>query len=136
MVRLGLCAPGARTAAGSLGAILIAWALHEVRGATPQTFAALAILVAIPGVWAADAVVKQLAGDSIVPAAPRKEKIDPQIIVVDEVIGQWIALAGALRLNWKSWLAAFVLFRLFDIAQAAAGAPVGKTARSRRHYRR
>jgi phosphatidylglycerophosphatase A len=34
---------------------------------------------------------------------------------VDEVIGQWIALAGARALNWKTYLAAFVLFRLFDI---------------------
>ncbi len=40
---------------------------------------------------------------------------DPQFVVVDEVIGQWIALAGARTLNWKSYLAAFVLFRLFDI---------------------
>ena len=36
-------------------------------------------------------------------------------MVVDEVIGQWTALAGAATLNWKSWLAAFLLFRLFDI---------------------
>ena len=40
---------------------------------------------------------------------------DPQFVVVDEVIGQWIALAGAASLNWKSFLAAFALFRLFDI---------------------
>ena len=31
------------------------------------------------------------------------------------MIGQWITLAGASTLNWKSWLAAFVLFRLLDI---------------------
>jgi len=36
-------------------------------------------------------------------------------VVVDEVVGQWITLAGAFTLNWKSWLAAFVLFRLFDV---------------------
>ena len=36
-------------------------------------------------------------------------------MVVDEVLGQWITLVGALALNWKSWLAAFFLFRLFDI---------------------
>ena len=36
-------------------------------------------------------------------------------MVIDEVIGQWIALAGARSFNWKSWLAAFALFRLFDI---------------------
>ena len=46
----------------------------------------------------------------------RQSKLkDPQIVVVDEVLGQWITLAGATSLNWKSWLAAFVLFRLFDI---------------------
>jgi phosphatidylglycerophosphatase A len=36
-------------------------------------------------------------------------------VVIDEVVGQWITLAGASTLNWKSWLTAFVLFRLFDI---------------------
>ena len=40
---------------------------------------------------------------------------DPSIVVVDEVIGQWIALAGAQPFNWKTALAAFALFRLFDI---------------------
>jgi phosphatidylglycerophosphatase A len=40
-------------------------------------------------------------------------------VVVDEVIGQWIALAGARALNWKSYLAAFALFRLFDIWKPA-----------------
>jgi phosphatidylglycerophosphatase A len=40
---------------------------------------------------------------------------DPQFVVVDEVIGQWIALAGAHPFNWKSCLTAFALFRLFDI---------------------
>ena len=40
---------------------------------------------------------------------------DPGFVVVDEVIGQWITLAGARHYNWRSYLAAFVLFRLFDI---------------------
>jgi phosphatidylglycerophosphatase A len=31
------------------------------------------------------------------------------------VLGQWVALACACRYNWKSYLAAFLLFRLFDI---------------------
>src|SRR5260370_31683378 len=44
-----------------------------------------------------------------------KKLKDPQIVVVDEVLGQWISLAGARTLNWKSYLAAFALFRLFDI---------------------
>jgi phosphatidylglycerophosphatase A len=40
---------------------------------------------------------------------------DPGVIVIDEVLGQWVALAGALRVNAKSVIAAFLLFRLFDI---------------------
>lgn len=38
---------------------------------------------------------------------------------MDEVIGQWVTLAGAATLNWKSWLAAFVLFRVLDIWKPA-----------------
>ena len=30
-------------------------------------------------------------------------------------MGQWITLAGAAVLNWKTLLAGFLLFRLFDI---------------------
>jgi phosphatidylglycerophosphatase A len=53
------------------------------------------------------------------------ENPDPSEIVVDEVAGQWIALwplswgaaatgADILAL-WPGWIAAFLLFRLFDI---------------------
>jgi len=47
-------------------------------------------------------------------ARARKLK-DPGIVVIDEVVGQWLSLAGATALNWKSYLAAFLLFRVFDI---------------------
>ncbi|MGB7319624.1 MAG: phosphatidylglycerophosphatase A [Planktotalea sp.] len=50
---------------------------------------------------------------------------DPSEIVIDEVVGQWIALVpvfyGAWVLDigaqvlWPGWIAAFVLFRAFDI---------------------
>jgi len=50
---------------------------------------------------------------------------DPSEIVVDEVVGQWIALAPLsyaawdrgldILVMWPGWIAAFVLFRLFDI---------------------
>jgi len=39
---------------------------------------------------------------------------DPGFIVIDEVAGQWIALLFA-PLSWKTLLAAFILFRSFDI---------------------
>ncbi len=52
---------------------------------------------------------------------------DPSEIVIDEVIGQWIALVpvfyGAsmmgvdLQQLWPGWIAAFILFRAFDITK-------------------
>jgi phosphatidylglycerophosphatase A len=39
---------------------------------------------------------------------------DPQFIVIDEVAGQIIALI-AVPLTWQAFLAAFILFRVFDI---------------------
>jgi len=95
--------PKAPGTVGSVAALAIGIALHEWFGLAGWHFAVLAALTFPIAVWAADvtARVKQLK--------------DPQIVVVDEVIGQWIALAGACTLNWKTYLAALVLFRLFDI---------------------
>ena len=39
---------------------------------------------------------------------------DPQFVVIDEVAGQLIALI-AVPLTWKTFLAGFILFRIFDI---------------------
>lgn len=88
---------------GSLAAIAIAWALHETLGWTPLHFAALAIALTPIGIWSAGATARE-SGSS-----------DPGKVVIDEVLGQWLTLAGATALNAKSWLAAFLLFRLFDI---------------------
>jgi phosphatidylglycerophosphatase A len=41
---------------------------------------------------------------------------DPGFIVIDEVAGQWIALLFA-PVSWKTVLAAFILFRSFDIVK-------------------
>src|SRR5579872_6131430 len=89
--------------AGSIAAIAIAWAVHYFTGLPGTAFGFFAALLAIPGVWAADVVARK-SGNK-----------DPQIVVVDEVVGQWVTLAGAAALNWKSWLIALALFRLFDI---------------------
>lgn len=37
------------------------------------------------------------------------------MVVADEVLGQWVTLLGASVLNWKTFLAGFLLFRIFDI---------------------
>jgi phosphatidylglycerophosphatase A len=39
---------------------------------------------------------------------------DPQFVVIDEVAGQLVALIG-VPFEWKSFVAAFILFRVFDI---------------------
>jgi len=95
--------PKAPGTAGSLAALLIGFVLHEYAGFTQWQFAVLAALTLIPAVWAA--------GVTAVSSGLK----DPQFVVIDEVIGLLIALAGAISYNWKSYLGAFALFRLFDI---------------------
>ena len=95
--------PVAPGTVGSAAAVGIAIGLHRYAGLTGWHFLLLAAALFLPAVWAAG-VSARAAGVE-----------DPQFVVVDEVIGQWIALAGARTLNWESYLAAFVLFRLFDI---------------------
>jgi phosphatidylglycerophosphatase A len=55
-----------------------------------------------------------------IPAATRTaraySKKDPQFVVIDEVAGQLIALIF-VPLSWKTFLAAFILFRAFDITK-------------------
>jgi phosphatidylglycerophosphatase A len=62
-------------------------------------------LVTMVGIWAASRAERLL------------QKKDPSIVVIDEVAGQMIALLSApLWLHtWWSVLAAFILFRVFDI---------------------
>ena len=99
--------PVAPGTAGSLAAVAIAVVLRHYAGLAPWHFAVLAAVLFYPAVEASTVTAR---------AANLK---DPGFVVVDEVIGQWIALAGATTLNWKSYLAAFALFRLFDIWKPA-----------------
>ena len=96
-------APFAPGTAGSAAGLVIGILLHERAGFSWWQFLLLGAVAFGPAVWAATLTAE---------AVGRK---DPSIVVVDEVIGQWISLAGAVRFNWKSYLAAFLLFRLFDI---------------------
>jgi phosphatidylglycerophosphatase A len=93
-------APKGPGTAGSLGALLVAWPL---RHQPPWFFACLAMVFLAPAIWSASSTALQV------------NKKDPQIVVIDEVIGQWIALAGALAYSPISWISAFILFRAFDI---------------------
>jgi len=95
--------PAAPGTAGTLGALAIAIPLGIWAGWRPWYFAVLAAIFLAPAMWAAG-VTAEIVG-----------KKDPGLVVVDEVVGEWITLAGATSLNWKAYLGAFILFRLFDI---------------------
>ncbi|MGB3406732.1 MAG: phosphatidylglycerophosphatase A [Jannaschia sp.] len=95
---------------GSLAALPLGWLVMQ-GGPILFTLATVAIL---PLGWWATRVVTADMSDH-----------DPSEVVIDEVLGQWIALlplawgaanAGvAVERLWPGWLAAFLLFRLFDI---------------------
>ncbi len=44
-------------------------------------------------------------------------KVDPGIVVVDEVLGQWLTAAAIVHPTWQSYTLAFALFRIFDITK-------------------
>ncbi|MEO5561107.1 MAG: phosphatidylglycerophosphatase A [Dokdonella sp.] len=94
--------PFAPGTAGSAAALLPWLALREL----PWPLFALIVALAFAlGVWASNVVIAKL----------RIE--DPQVIVWDEFVGQSIALAPLLWIarDWRWIIAAFLLFRLFDV---------------------
>jgi phosphatidylglycerophosphatase A len=88
---------------GSLAALAIALLLHATLGLGRLTFLMLILVLLLPAIWASTETARIV------------DKNDPGLVVVDEVLGQWVTLLGAIVLNWKSFVAAFVLFRILDI---------------------
>lgn len=83
------------------------------------------LLAASPWALAVGIVAATLAGFWAVPRAGGTD--DPGWVVIDEVAGQWLAMAALARPGWGV-LAAFLLFRLLDITKPG---PIG--AIDRRH---
>src|SRR4051812_48223187 len=77
--------------AGSLAALGIAILLHAVWGIGSAGILLAALVLLLPAIWSATKT-ERIVG-----------KEDPGIVVVDEVLGQWIALAGAAVWNWKTY---------------------------------
>lgn len=96
---------------GSLAALPVAWGIHWLAGPLGLAMATIGIFAA--GLWATEQELMDA------------EEDDPAEIVVDEVIGQWIAvlpvsmgaqLAGVpVTALWPGIILAFLAFRLFDI---------------------
>jgi phosphatidylglycerophosphatase A len=95
--------PVAPGTAGSLGALLPVWVLVQAFPVAGWVFLIPTLVLLVPSIRAATIV------------AERSGRKDPGLVVVDEVLGMWVTLAGATHWNWKSWLGAFLLFRLLDI---------------------
>ena len=87
---------------GALAALPCAWAISALAGRA--ALLAAAILAFTVGCWAS-AVVARACGSK-----------DPGFIVVDEVAAQFLVLVAA-PLDWRAYLAAFLLFRVFDITK-------------------
>jgi phosphatidylglycerophosphatase A len=90
---------------GSLAALGLAYALHHFLAVPAWAMFVFAAALFAPACWASAAAEEHFGGN------------DPSRVVVDEVVGQWITVAAADPARWQHWLAALVLFRLFDIAK-------------------
>jgi phosphatidylglycerophosphatase A len=99
--------PKAPGTVGALGALIPAWVLTTYCGWPSWVWPLAAVLITGPGIWASGVTARHTGTK------------DPSLVVVDEVAGQWLTLAGVLYWNWKSILVAFVLFRFFDIRKPA-----------------
>lgn len=95
--------PVASGTVGSLVALGMAYGMVRGFHLAPLWFGFLAALLFWPACWSAGVVGRHLG------------RVDPSVIVIDEVVGQWIAVSVVRPAEWKDWLAAFLLFRLFDI---------------------
>ncbi len=103
---------------GSLVALPLGWLIHVIGG--PWLLVIAIIAGFIKGIWATSQLTKGA------------EDHDPSEIVIDEVVGQWIALLplsfGAWHVGadilalWPGWITAFLAFRAFDILKPG---PIG-----------
>ena len=97
---------------GSITGIILAYILLITIGFS--AFCLILLLVILIGFWSTENYIKK-----------NSEKSDPSEVVIDEVIGQWIAILPlGYMLNfdaflseglWFVWIWAFVSFRFFDI---------------------
>jgi phosphatidylglycerophosphatase A len=102
---IGRLRPGPGTWGSAATVVLWAALSHTIASSLRIPVAiALAVLTILIGIPAATLVAR---GSGMK---------DPQIVVIDEVAGQLVALI-AVPLAWKPFLAAFILFRAFDIVK-------------------
>ncbi|MDT8321942.1 MAG: phosphatidylglycerophosphatase A [Xanthomonadales bacterium] len=93
-----------RHAPGTVGTLVAVPFAIPLKALPPGVFAAALALLFLLGVYLCDATSKRLG------------RHDPGGIVWDEMVGYWLTLAF-VPVSWAWWLAAFALFRFFDIVK-------------------
>ena len=115
--------PPAPGTLGSAAAVALAWGLHRFVGAPALVLATVAAFVL--GWWA---TARHQAATG---------RHDPGEVIIDEVVGQWLALwplslglwwqgVDPAVFPWPGWVFGFLFFRLFDIVKPG---PVGRADR-------
>ena len=95
--------PKAPGTAGALFGLFLIYVLHTFAAMDKLQLAFLVCLMLGPAVWATNEMIDAM------------QLEDPQCVVIDEVIGQMIAFLPVSLFNVWDYLAAFLLFRAFDI---------------------
>lgn len=88
---------------GAAAAALVAWPLTAMTTPAVATLGLTIFILAFCWIGA-------LGSDVLAP----EWGDDPSQTVIDEMVGMWIAVLGMPH-HWHYWLAAFLLFRFFDI---------------------
>jgi phosphatidylglycerophosphatase A len=94
--------PFASGTAGSIAALPVIWLVHSNLGVSAVI--AFAVILFFVGIWASTIYI-DVSGDN-----------DPSPVVIDEVVGQAIAVSF-LPIGLVEYGVAFVLFRIFDITK-------------------
>lgn len=95
--------PKAPGTAGALVGLLLVYLLEHFLYFTNLHIAAVALVLFLPSVWATNAMIDSTGLK------------DPQVVVVDEVLGQMLAFLPLWSFTALDFVVAFALFRLFDI---------------------
>jgi len=88
---------------GALGGLLSGWAVLNFTAYPNLILFSLIVFMSLLGVYSSNKLIPEW-GD------------DPSKIVIDEVVGMWIAMLF-IPTSYAVLLSAFVLFRFFDIAK-------------------
>lgn len=98
--------PFAPGTAGALLATLLWWGISFLVSPSCLVWVTVAIILffTVAGIWAANYVIPYWGED-------------PSRVVVDEMVGVWLALLGAPAGHMGYMAGAFLLFRIFDISK-------------------